>query len=135
MGAYDSSKAAVRIMTEVLEMECRPFDIRVMLVVGGSIQTQIITKQDEYQLPPNSIYSAYQHNIRGRLETARDKSAMPAEKFAEEVVSKILGSTVPKSLYLGGKAFIARMIFPYLPRIWVLWIMWNMFSSPEKVKS
>ncbi|KAF7345618.1 NAD-P-binding protein [Mycena venus] len=130
MGVYDSSKAAVRLLTEVLSMECKPFDIRVMLVAPGSIQSKIIEKHDHFQLAPNSIYGAFFHNIRQRLEAARDKLAMPADKFAEEIVTKALRPNPPSYVLTGGNSTLFRFL-AFLPRRLYLSIIWGMFSKPE----
>ncbi|KAJ7449435.1 NAD-P-binding protein [Mycena galericulata] len=132
-GIYDSSKAAVRALSEVLSMECRPFNIRVILVAPGSVQSRIIEKQDNFQLPLNSIYSAFFHNIRQRLEAARDNSAMPADKFAEEIVSKALRSNPPSYILTGGNSTVFR-ILAYLPRSWYLSLIWKMFSKKAALK-
>lgn len=130
MGIYDSSKAAVRILSEVISLECRPFNISVMLVAPGSIQSKIIAKNEDYTLPPNSIYGSFAHNIKQRLEAARGPDAMPADAFAEEIIAKATGKSVPAYVLTGGKAGMFKAM-AYLPRSWVLNIVWGMFSKPE----
>ncbi|KAJ7652811.1 NAD-P-binding protein [Mycena polygramma] len=130
MGIYDSSKAAVRILTEVLSMECRPFNIRVVLAAPGSVKTKIIEKQDAFALAPNSIYAGFFHNIRQRLEAARDSSAMPVDQFAEDIVSKVVRSNPPSYILAGGNSTMFR-ILAYIPRGLYLNIMWSMFSKPN----
>ncbi|KAJ6597523.1 NAD-P-binding protein [Mycena vulgaris] len=129
-GGYDSSKAAVRILSEVLSMECKPFNIRVILVAPGSVQSKIIDKQDGFALAPASIYGAFFHNIRQRLEAARNSSAMPADEFAEEIVSKVLRPNPPGYILTGGGSNMFRVL-AYLPRWLYLAIVWRMFSKPE----
>ena len=129
-GHYDASKAAVRIMTEVLGLECKPFNIKVMLVSAASVQSKIIGKHDNFQLPSESLYSKFFPNIRARLEAARDKAAMETGAFAEEIISKADSANPPSYLLAGGKAGTYKLL-SYLPRSWVLSMMWNMFSKPE----
>ena len=117
-------------MTEVLGLECKPFNIKVMLVSAASVQSKIIGKHDDYQLPPDSLYGGFFHNIRARLEAARDKEAMKTSVFAEEVISKADSANPPSYLLTGGKAGTYKFM-AYLPRSWVLSIVWNMFSKPE----
>lgn len=135
MGIYDSSKAAVRIMTEVLSLECRPFNIHVMLVAPSTIKSTMVGRFDEYQLPPDSLYQGFAHNIRERLDAARDPNAtMPTEVFTEEVLNKAVSRNPPAYMLLGGKSGMFR-VMAYLPRKWVLNIVWGMFSKPaEKSK-
>ncbi|KAJ7267750.1 hypothetical protein C8J57DRAFT_1011038, partial [Mycena rebaudengoi] len=104
MGIYDSSKAAVRVLSEVLSMECKPFNIRVIPVAPGSIQSKIVGKHDGFELAPSSIYGGFFRSIRQRLDAARDNSAMPADAFAEEIISKVLRSNPPRYILTGGKA-------------------------------
>ncbi|KAF7796926.1 hypothetical protein EIP86_008111 [Pleurotus ostreatoroseus] len=129
-GHYDASKAAVRLMTEVLALECKPFNVKVMLVSAASVRSQIIGKHDDYQLPQSSLYGGFLHNIRDRLEAARDKEAMQTSLFAEEVISKADSASPPSYLLAGGKAGTYKLM-AYLPRSWVLSIVWGMFSKPK----
>ncbi|KAF7795725.1 hypothetical protein EIP86_006890 [Pleurotus ostreatoroseus] len=129
-GHYDASKAAVRIMTEVLGLECKPFNIKVMLVSAASVRSKIIGKHDNFQLPSESLYGKFFPNIRARLEAARDKAAMETGAFAEEIISKADSANPPSYLLAGGKAGTYKLL-SYLPRSWVLSMMWNMFSKPE----
>lgn len=118
-------------MTEVLGLECKPFNIKVMLVSAGSVQSNIIGKHDDFQLAPGSLYSGFFHNIRARLEAARDKEAMKASVFAEDVISKVDSPNPPSYLLTGGKVGTYKLM-GYLPRSWILAIVWNMFSKPEE---
>ncbi|KIJ45842.1 hypothetical protein M422DRAFT_226905 [Sphaerobolus stellatus SS14] len=136
MGIYDSSKAAVRIMTEILSLECRPFSIHVMLVAPASIQSPMVARHDNYQLPADSLYQDFSRNIRERLDAGKDSDVvMPTEAFTEEILTKALGSRNPPAYILtGGKSWMFRLM-AYLPRKWVLNIVWGMFSKPgEKAK-
>ncbi|KAJ7613820.1 NAD-P-binding protein [Mycena polygramma] len=130
MGLYDSSKAAVRILTEVLSMECKPFNIRVVLAAAGSVKTKIIGKQDDFKLAPNSIYAGFFHNIRQRLEAARDGSEMPVDEFAEALVAKVIRSNPPREIMIGGSTTMFRFL-ALIPRFLYLNIIWSMFSKPE----
>lgn len=118
-------------MTEVLGLECKPFNIKVMLVSAASVQSNIIGKHDSYQLPSESLYAGFFHNIRARLDAARDKEAMETSAFAEEVISKADSANPPSYLLTGGKASTYKFM-SYLPRSWVLSLVWNMFSKPEE---
>jgi 1-acylglycerone phosphate reductase len=117
-------------MTEVLSLECRPFDVKVMLVAPASIKSEIINKSDNYTLPAHSIYTSFLHNIRDRLEAARTPDAMSTEGFAEEIIAKATSANPPAYVLTGGKAYMFR-IMAYLPRWVVLNIVWNMYSKPK----
>ena len=98
-----------------------------MLVSTASVQSNIIGKHDAFQLPSTSLYGKFFHNIRARLDAARDKAAMEKGAFAEEVISKADSANPPSYLLAGGKAGTYKLL-SYLPRGWVLSMMWNMFS-------
>ncbi|KAJ6586407.1 NAD-P-binding protein [Mycena vulgaris] len=115
-GVYDSSKAAVRALTEVLAMECKPFNIHVMLVAPASVASDIMRKHADFALPENSIYGPFLHNIIQRLSTSkRSGTATPGDRY---VLS-------------GGHSILFR-IASWLPRSFYLHVVWRMFSKPEK---
>jgi 1-acylglycerone phosphate reductase len=118
-------------MTEVLSLECRPFNVKVMLVAPAAIKSNIIGKSDDYSLPANSIYHAFAPNIRERLEAARAPDAMPTDAFAAEIISKAVSANPPAYVLTGGKAYMFRFM-AYMPRWMVLNTVWGMFSKPHK---
>jgi short-subunit dehydrogenase len=132
-GVYCSSKAALHSLTEVLQMECRPFDINVMLVSPGSVKSNIATNQAAtFELPPNSLYIRYLHNIMDRLYASQGLSPMDTDEFAQMVVSKALRKNPPFYVTGGGKTTIFIFtILKWLPNAWVRNYMWKRFSRPE----
>ncbi|KAJ7180249.1 NAD-P-binding protein [Mycena crocata] len=137
-GIYSSSKAAVRALTEVLTMECKPFNIHVMLVEPSAVASDIMNKFPDLStsLPVTSLYHAFLHNIIQRVHASKNSgSAMSGEDFAEEIITKALRSKPPRYVLTGGLAWFFRM-WGYLPRSWYLWDTWRRFSKPEqKIKS
>ena len=104
MGIYDSSKAAVRIMTEVLSLECRALSIHVMLISAGVIKSNMLGGFDNYELPEDSLYKSYARAIWEHLDFVQQpRSMMPAEDFAEESLSKALSSSPPSYVLAGGQ--------------------------------
>ncbi|KAJ6562416.1 hypothetical protein B0H19DRAFT_1259991 [Mycena capillaripes] len=96
----------------VLSMKCKPFNVHVMLVAPGSVQSKIIDKQDGLALAPTSLglCGGFFHNIRARLEVAPYSAAMPANQFAEGVVFKTLRSSPPRYILTGGNATLFRFL-------------------------
>ncbi|TFY51579.1 hypothetical protein EVG20_g10935 [Dentipellis fragilis] len=86
---------------------------------------------DNYELPPNSIYGTFFHNIRQQLEASRGPDAIPTDALAEVIISKALRHNPPAYILTGGKAGMFR-VFAFLPQSWYLSIIWNMFSKPEE---
>ncbi|KAF7330993.1 NAD-binding protein [Mycena venus] len=129
-GIYDSSKAAIHSLTEVLRMECKPFNIHVMLVVPGAVQSRLFDRQDDFTLPSTSIYGDFLHNIRQRLDAGKNKSTMPTDVFAEKLVAKVIQNHPPHYFSAGGLLTIFRLV-GLLPRSVYLFIIWRMFSKSK----
>ncbi|KAJ7638211.1 NAD-P-binding protein [Roridomyces roridus] len=131
-GIYDGSKAAVRAITEVLWMECKPFNIRVMLAAPGSVQSNLLERpKDEFDLPEDSLYFPFLHNIRARLTAGNDGKAMRTEVFADKIVAAAIRTNPPHFFAAGGYLW-TYWLLGSLPRTWYLSIVWNMFSKPKK---
>ncbi|KAF7339275.1 NADPH-dependent 1-acyldihydroxyacetone phosphate reductase [Mycena sanguinolenta] len=126
-GLYSASKAAVRAMSDILHMELKPFNIKVMYVAPVSVRSNISNNEAaKFSLPQGSLYSDFLPNIIQRMNSSQANS-MPAEKFAREVVRRALKNP-PRSVILGGTATIFK-IFGWLPRGFVLWYLWRMYSQ------
>lgn len=130
-GLYDSSKAAVRALSEDLYLECKPFNVHVMHAAPGTIRSKLTNKQEDFELPSGSLYGAFTHNISQRLEASRDDKAMATEAFAALIISKAVRAHPPRYFRAGGYTGLYRF-FGMLPRSMFLWIVWKMFSGPKK---
>jgi len=128
-GLYSATKAATHMISEVLSMECRPFNIAVMNVVPGSVRSNISNNMtDKFSLPEDSLYSQFIPNIIKRINASQTQDSMPTAQFAKAVVSKALSKTPPVRFAAGGKTFIFNM-FRWLPRALVLGYLWRMYSQ------
>jgi len=131
MGAYEASKAAVKVMTEVLEMECRPLNIKVTLVAPASVSTKIYKTFKDFELPPNSLYKRFIENIRERVAHGNvQKTTMPANEFAEIIISKAVSPRPPTYILAGGNSWLFWS-FLWLPRRVMLNLLWNRYSTPK----
>ncbi|TFK43207.1 oxidoreductase [Crucibulum laeve] len=128
-GVYDSSKAAVRSMTEVLAMECRPFNIKIMLAAPGSVRSKIIDKQGDYEMVPNTIYGAFHHNVLDRLALGYTPDTITVKECADGIVGRALSANPPSYFYIGGQTRLLRFL-AWLPRVWAMSLMWRTFSKP-----
>ncbi|KAJ4472694.1 oxidoreductase [Lentinula lateritia] len=128
-GLYSATKSATHMISEVLSMECRPFNISVMNVVPGSVQSNIANNMTQkFVLPENSLYSAFIPNIMKRINASQTEHSMPAAKFAKAVVSKALSRKPPLRFTVGGNSTIFT-IFRWLPRVFVLGYLWRIYSK------
>ncbi|KAJ7143411.1 NAD-P-binding protein [Mycena crocata] len=131
-GVYASSKAAVHSISEVLQMECRPLNVKVMLVSPGGIKTNVShNAATRFALQPKSLYTKYLDCIIGRMWTSQIPSSMPAEEFAKLVAVKALGDSPPFYLMMGSNA-LTFAIMKWLPRMWALNYMWKAYATPVK---
>jgi len=129
-GIYNSSKAAIHSLTEGLRMECKPFNIDVMLVVPGAVQSRLFDRQDDFQLTSNSLYGDFLHNIRQRVDTGKNKNTMRTDVFAERLIAKVVQAKPPRYFSAGGLLTTFRLV-GLLPRSIYLFIIWRMFSKPK----
>jgi 1-acylglycerone phosphate reductase len=125
-GIYAATKSAVQSITNTLEMECRPFNIKVLLVSPGGVSSNLSANQS-YNPAPNSLYTKYTEKILARLNLSQS-SPMATDIFAKQVVRKALASKPPSYMTLGsGSTFF--WLLSWLPRAWVLSLLWNRFGK------
>ncbi|KAG1855453.1 hypothetical protein C8R48DRAFT_608858 [Suillus tomentosus] len=132
-GLYSAAKAALHALSDVLAMECKPFGIKVMLVVPGQVRTNITANQAAtLELFPTSIYKPYFDRVYERLNGSQAKGSMDADEFSRRVVAKVLSPGPPSYMTLGGKSRLFGF-FQWLPHRLVLWIVGSMmvWRKPE----
>ncbi|KAK7059191.1 NADPH-dependent 1-acyl dihydroxyacetone phosphate reductase [Paramarasmius palmivorus] len=128
-GLYSATKSAVSTISEVLNMECRPFNIHVMNVEPAAIRSNISKNQQaRFNLPPDSLYTGFLPNIIQRIHASQGPNSMPNEQFAKLLVQKVLSRSPPLHLILGGGATMFT-VFRWLPRTLLLWLMWRVYSK------
>ncbi|KAJ7786549.1 oxidoreductase [Mycena metata] len=118
-GLYSATKSAMHMMSDILTMELKPFDIKVMYIAPGATAT--------FKLPETSRYQQYLPNIIQRMNSSQGPNALPAEEFARQVVRRVLQKKPPLYMTLGGNARIFKL-FAWLPKGFVLWYCWRLFS-------
>ncbi|KAI1609492.1 oxidoreductase [Exophiala viscosa] len=95
-GLYNASKAAVHQFDETLRLEMAPLGVKVVTVVTGSIETNIITNCPEPHLPPTSRYLAAKGALDKQYENKLDFKQATPDAFAKQVVGDVLGGAVGK---------------------------------------
>ena len=125
-GSYCASKAALQSISDILSMECKPFNISVLHVSPGSVKSNMAPNVRPY-VADDTLYSAFLSSMI-RIFTAAQSSAMPADEFANEVVSKALQTYPPRYMSLGGHSRLLS-ILKWLPKSWVLYLLWKEFST------
>lgn len=109
-------------------MECKPFNIDVMLVAPASIESNLATKHATvFSLPTGSLYKSYLDNIIRRMY-ASQQDPMPTDVFAKKVVKTALGRNPPFYSLLGNGSFRFKVL-RWLPKVLVLLLMWRTFTK------
>ncbi|KAF8506569.1 NAD-P-binding protein [Russula emetica] len=125
-GVYAATKSAVHAITNALEMECRPFNIKVLLVAPGGVKSNIAANQT-YNPPPDTLYAGFMERILARRDISQS-SPMPTDVFAKRVVTKALAPTPPSYMTLGKNSMLFWLL-TWLPRHWLLSILWKRFGD------
>jgi 1-acylglycerone phosphate reductase len=125
-GVYAATKSAVHMLTNALEMECRPFNIKVMLVAPGGVKSNISANQSYYP-PPDTLYAKHAEKILARQNISQ-QSPMPTDVFAKQVVTKALAANPPGYMSLGRSSMLFWFL-TWFPRLWVLSFLWKRFGD------
>lgn len=135
--AYNASKAALHAYSSTLRVELQPFDVKVIVVVTGGIQSNIA--RTDRQLPEDSLYLPVNAEYQRRLKHSQE-GAMPAEMYAEKVVAAALQRNPARELWKGNKASLVWFVSHFLPSwfkdfyFWRLFNMWKIVSHREAAR-
>lgn len=113
-------------------MECKPFNINVILVVAGGIRTNFASSSlSDFTMPEESFYKAYVKQIIERINMSHAPNSLSAQDFALVVVNGTLKAKPPFTIKTGGNTLLYK-IFAWLPRTWVLNALWRALSKAPK---
>lgn len=123
IGVYAASKQSLEIIAETLRLELQPFDVRVLSVVTGAVQSMgQVGRFDEYKLPEDSMYKPIEAFIKDR---AQGKDGIEREElmtYCNKVVSEITDGRA-KKFWCGGSAGFARFVTSCMPGVYLDHIM------------
>ena len=130
LGVYAATKAALERISEVQYMEARPFNVHVMHVSAGMVQSNMnATAQSQIILASGSMYTGW---LEAMFNLMRGEG-IPTDDFAQRVVAAVL-ERKDRHLILGKMSTVA-WICQYLPRTWLLQRMWDAVAGVPKPKS
>ncbi|EKM54429.1 uncharacterized protein PHACADRAFT_97197 [Phanerochaete carnosa HHB-10118-sp] len=132
-GIYAASKAALHQITHVLWMECKPFDINVVLLTPGAVKSNIADKAltSGLNMPDDSLYKSYEPQIVSRILTSQGPQSMPTDEFARRTADATLAAKPPRSIMIGGNTTVWKT-FAWFPKTWVLNLLWKWFLKVRK---
>ncbi len=127
-GAYCASKAALNAATDALRMEVKPWGIAVVTVQPGGIQSAFGDRAaDDVNLAPDSPYQAIREGVLSRANESQ-AGAMPAERFASELVKRLDQPHPPSLIRMGEKSTLLPLLKRVLPTAWLDRILMGRFQ-------
>ena len=112
--AYNASKAALHAYSDTLRVELAPFDVKVMVVVTGGVQSNIARTHRE--LPEGSLYHPLETEYR-RRQVHSQEAAMETTVYAEGVVKAALKAKSTRTLWRGHHAWNVWLLLTLMPRM------------------
>jgi len=128
---YNASKAALHAYSRTLRLELEPFDVRVLVVVTGGVQSNIA--RTHRSLPADSLYLELNEEYRRRL-THSQESAMSNEVYAKGLVEEALKGRPRKWLWRGHRAVLVWFVRAWLGT-WVFDLMFPRMFGLDKLKA
>ncbi|OQX95001.1 short-chain dehydrogenase [candidate division KSB1 bacterium 4572_119] len=129
-GAYCSSKAALHSISDALRMELMPFNIKVITVQPGAIESNFGKRADQGVLEnigQSSMYGTIIDSIHQRAKASQENPT-PADLFAKKLVSE-LGKKNPKiTIRLGKGAYALPALKRLIPERFLDKILSNKFK-------
>ena len=118
LGLYDSSKAAVTIVSETLRLELAPLGVNVITGMLGNIESNIHINDSWQGLPESSRYKSVETQIsktaEGQVGPKKEKADDFARRFASDILKRYSGQ-----VWRGTMAQTTRVIGHHAP-MWVL---------------
>ncbi|KAI0383021.1 NAD(P)-binding protein [Hypomontagnella monticulosa] len=110
---YNSSKAAMAMLSDSLRLELSPFNIKVVDLRTGIVKTNLIKNLQEKSnvtLPKGSIYEPAREVVEKALrQEGFESSGMPANQWAEAVVRDLQKTNPPPVIWRGESALLTRI--------------------------
>ena len=117
-GAYCASKAAVHAISDALRMEFVPFEVRVMEVQPGAIDTHFAknaSHEAEQVIHEGSAWWPLRDGIRARANASQGNPT-PASDFAQSVLNAVQQPKPPRLLRSGNGSRALPMMERLLPK-------------------
>ncbi|KAH9206255.1 hypothetical protein DL95DRAFT_528489 [Leptodontidium sp. 2 PMI_412] len=124
---YNASKAALHSYSQTLRLELEPFDVRVLVVITGGVQSRIA--RTERVLSEDSLYLDISGDFQRRVKHSQD-GAMATDVYARGVVSEALKPAwrMKKWLWRGNKSVLVWFVDTWLGRWAFDWVLPGMFG-------
>ncbi len=92
--AYCASKGALVSYSRTLRQELRPFGVRVMVAMAGTVRSNVASHPHR-SLPAGSLYARVRDVFERRLVWSQNNATMPTNVYARRLVHEALRSETP----------------------------------------
>ena len=119
-GAYCATKAALHALSDALRMELAPFNIKVVTVQPGAIESKFGDNSLENmsnQIDEQSLYAPLKKTIQDRATASQDNPT-PTKEFATELMAQLL-SQPDAVIRIGNGSRALPFIRRWIPIEWV----------------
>lgn len=110
---YNATKAALHAFSDTLRVELAPYDVKVLVVVTGGVQSNIARTHRE--LPAGSLYVEVDKEYQRRQKHSQE-GAMSNDLYAKGVVAAALKKKVPEHLWRGNMAWAVWFVSTFFPQ-------------------
>lgn len=116
---YNSSKAAMAMITDSMRLELQPFGVRVIDLRTGIVKTNLIKNLQDVKkpaLPEGSIYMPAKEVLEKVMrQEGFETQGMELDRWAELTVQDLLKKNPSSVIWRGEQAFLSRItaIFPH----------------------
>ena len=110
---YNATKAALHAYSDTLRVELAPYDVKVLVVITGGVQSNIA--RDHRELPAGSLYVEIDKEYQRRQKHSQE-GAMNNEVYAKGVVAAALKKRVPEHLWRGNMAWVIWFVTTFFPQ-------------------
>ncbi|KAJ7264911.1 NAD-P-binding protein [Mycena haematopus] len=121
--SYNASKAALRSFGNTLRVELAPFNIRVVDLMAGRVETNVVKP---YSIPDESLYKSLDPKFQS--VTQSKNGVTPVDEYARIVVAEVLKDKPRQTLWAGGPSTMIWFTSTFLPSTLVDSILSNMFG-------
>lgn len=116
-GAYCATKAALHAVSDALRMELAPFNIDVIVIQPGAIESEFGSNAEaslQRTLSNNSLYETFKDGILRRARASQDNPT-PTPDFVESVIQLLEKSNPPPVARLGNGSTALPILARWIP--------------------
>ena len=112
---YNSSKAALAMVSETSRHELQPLGVRTITLITCAVKTEFFSNYQAVELPENSNYAGIKDFLQNISDGRLQENAISARQYATKVVKEVEKGTTG-TVWAGTDAFMARWAFALSPQ-------------------